>query len=193
MMSSMLGFETGFVMDDRKWIEVVICSLYKAGEQEEFCNINRRRKCPFYLLLRNQKYDHMGSTGCPMFLLELSHLNTDDKGFTPMQKHWVPLQQTVTPLVICKDLLTGTWKGIDVLSSWEEDMHVFFQRMQKLDHRQTYSTLPPKNKPNHNKAKQKTNNKQSTSIVNPEKKEAKEGKRNNIEHKYGCSLYSTYF
>ena len=155
MMSSMLTFVTGFVMDDRKWIEVVICSLYKAGEQEEFCNINRRRKCPFYLLLRNQKYDHMGSTGCPMFLLELSHLNTDDKGFTPMQKHWVPLQQTVTPLVICKDLLTGTWKGIDVLSSWEEDMHVFFQRMQKLDLRQTYSTLPPKSKPNQNKTKNK--------------------------------------
>ena len=109
---------------------IVICCLYTAGEQEEFSNINKRRKCPF-LLLRNQKYDHMGRTGHPMFLLQLSELNKDDKSFTPMQNHWVALHQTVTPLVIWKDLLTATWKGPDILSPCERDMHVFFHRMQK--------------------------------------------------------------
>ena len=32
-----------------------------------------------------------------------------------MQRHWAPLQQTVTHLVMWKDLLTGTWEGPDVL------------------------------------------------------------------------------
>lgn len=31
-----------------------------------------------------------------------------------MQEHFTPLQETVTPLVMLKDLLTGTWKGPDV-------------------------------------------------------------------------------
>lgn len=36
-----------------------------------------------------------------------------------MQKHWDPLQQTVTPSVMWMDLLTGTWKGPDVLITSE--------------------------------------------------------------------------
>ena len=35
-----------------------------------------------------------------------------------MQRHWAPLQQTVTRLVMWKDLLTGTWEGPDVLITW---------------------------------------------------------------------------
>ena len=40
-------------------------------------------------------------------LFSINHLNADDKGFTPMQKHWAPLQHSVTLLVMWKDLLTG--------------------------------------------------------------------------------------
>ena len=35
-----------------------------------------------------------------------------------MQRHWAPLQQTVTRLVMWKDLLTGAWEGPDVLITW---------------------------------------------------------------------------
>ena len=41
-------------------------------------------------------------------LFTINHHNADDKGFTPMQKHWAPLQQTFTLLMMCKDLLTDT-------------------------------------------------------------------------------------
>ena len=156
-----------------------ICSLYKAGEQEEFSNINKRRKCPF-LLLRNQKYDHMGRTGHPMFLLQLSELNKDDKSFTPMQNHWVALHQTVTPLVIWKDLLTATWKGPDILSPWERDMHVFFHRMQKPQSGSQTDLFDLSTK--------------KISIKNPENKEAKKkGERRNMEYEEACLLFCTYY
>ena len=35
-----------------------------------------------------------------------------------MQRHWAPLQQTVTRLVMWKDLLTGAWEGPDVFITW---------------------------------------------------------------------------
>lgn len=48
-------------------------------------------------------------------LFAINLLNTDDKGFIPMQKHWAPIHHTVTPSIMWKDLLTGIWKGPDVL------------------------------------------------------------------------------
>ena len=41
-------------------------------------------------------------------LFTINHFNVGDKGFTPMKKHWAPLQQTFTPLMMWKDLLTDT-------------------------------------------------------------------------------------
>ena len=81
-----------------------------------------------------------------------------------MQRHWAPLLQTVTRLVMWKDLLTGAWEGQMCSSPGEEDTHVFSTdcRDPNLHPRQTYSTLPPENL-----------------YQNPE---AKEGKRSHEEN-----------
>nr|XP_027787622.1 uncharacterized protein Ervk-19 [Marmota flaviventris] len=48
-------------------------------------------------------------------LFVISHLNCDYKGVTPMLRHWENEKISAKPLVKWKDLLTGKWKGPDVL------------------------------------------------------------------------------
>ena len=47
-------------------------------------------------------------------MLVLNHLTPDNSGETPMLKHWEN-KLTIKPLVKWKDVLSGTWKGPDVL------------------------------------------------------------------------------
>ena len=48
-------------------------------------------------------------------LFVLNHLNTNDKGLTPAMVHWTCEFNSVLPKVLRKDLLSGQWKGPDVL------------------------------------------------------------------------------
>ena len=48
-------------------------------------------------------------------LLVISHLNVDTQGQTAMTRHWTPEGAMTQPLVKWKDLLTGEWRGTDVL------------------------------------------------------------------------------
>ena len=48
-----------------------------------------------------------------------------------MQRHWAPLQQTVTRLVMWKDLLTGAWEGPDVFITWGRGYACVFHRLQR--------------------------------------------------------------
>ena len=81
-----------------------------------------------------------------------------------MQRHWAPLQQTVTHLVMWKDLLTGTWEGPDVLITSGRGYACVFPQTAETPVwiPDNYSTLPPENL-----------------YKNPE---AKEGKRSHEEN-----------
>lgn len=48
-------------------------------------------------------------------LFVINHLNVNDSKLTPMQRHWSEQKVTQKPLVKWKDLLTGQWKGPDIL------------------------------------------------------------------------------
>lgn len=48
-------------------------------------------------------------------LFTINHLNTNEEGLIPMQRHWGPRLLKIQPKVYWKDLLTDTWKGPDVL------------------------------------------------------------------------------
>ena len=82
-----------------------------------------------------------------------------------MQRHWAPLQQTVTPLMMWKNLLTGTWEGPDVLITSGRGYACVFPQTAE-----TPIWIPDRLiGPFH----------QKTSIKNPE---AKEGKRSHEEN-----------
>ena len=48
-------------------------------------------------------------------LFVINHLNVDIQGQTAMMRHWIPEGAMTWPLVKWKDLLSGEWKGPDVL------------------------------------------------------------------------------
>lgn len=48
-------------------------------------------------------------------LFVINYLNLDDKGHSGFDRHWSPTYELSKPLVKWKDLLTGQWKGPDVL------------------------------------------------------------------------------
>lgn len=48
-------------------------------------------------------------------LFVLNHVNSDSQGLSASERHWGDLPTTPKPLVKWKDLLTGTWRGPDIL------------------------------------------------------------------------------
>ena len=50
-------------------------------------------------------------------LFVFNHLNTDEKGNSPSMKHWGGSSSEQICMVMWRDLLSGTWKGLDTLIS----------------------------------------------------------------------------